>query len=133
MLLVLTEIVPALDTASFGSGLICLPVQLTVQSSHCEPNPILPSFGLSVQLSWWPSTLVVTSGLVVWSNHVSEGGANSKFPMKFTILNGLIDVVLLVSGCSINVELVYGNVIKSPVLVALLLVDSSNSNLKLSE
>ena len=52
--------------------------------------------------------------------------------MKFTMLNGLIDEVLLVSGCSIKVVLVNGNVIKSPVWTVLLLFVSEKSNPKLS-
>ena len=52
--------------------------------------------------------------------------------MKFTILNGLIAVVLLVRGCSMNVVFENGKVIRSPVFTALLLPDSLNENLKLS-
>ena len=132
VLLVLVEVEAPLDTAASGSGLICFPVQLTLQSSHCEPKPLRLSSLLNVQLSWWPSKFVVTSGRVVWSNHVSDGGLNSKLPIKFTILNGLIDDVLLVSGCSIKVVLVNGNVIKSPVWTVLLLFVSEKSNPKLS-
>ena len=121
VLLVLTDDDPALETAALGSGLTCFPVQLTDQSSHWEPNPTLPSAGLNDQLSWCPSILTVTSGREDESNQVSEGGSNLTLPIKLTILNGLTDIVLLVIGCSTNVEDVNGNVIKSPVFVALLL------------
>ena len=50
VLLVLTVVEPELETAVFGSGLICLPDQFTLQSSHCVPNPCLvpePSVQLS--------------------------------------------------------------------------------------
>ena len=55
-----------------------------------------------------------------------------RLPIKFTMLNGLIAVVLLVRGCSMNVVFENGRVIKSPVFTALLLADSLNENLKLS-
>ena len=40
---------PELETAVFGSGLICFPDQFTDQSSHCVPNP--PLFAPNAQLS----------------------------------------------------------------------------------
>ena len=43
---------------------------------------------------------------------MSEGGSTLRLPIKFTILNGLIAVVLLVRGCSINVVFENGKVIK---------------------
>ena len=75
---------------------------------------------------------LVTSGRVDWSNHVSDGGSTFKLPIKLTILNGLIAVVLLVNGCSMNVVFENGNVTKSPVFVTLLLLVSLKLNLKLS-
>ncbi len=125
VLLVLVTTLPELATAAVGSGLTCLPVQFTDQSSHCAPNPFLPSFELNVQLSWCPSRFVVTSGRVVSSNHVSEGGSSFIDPIKFTILNGFGAAILLVRGCSINTLFVYGNVTKSPVFTVLLLVEES--------
>ena len=76
--------------------------------------------------------MVVTSGLVVSSNQVSEGGSTLRLPIKFTMLNGLIAVVLLVRGCSMNVVFENGRVIRSPVFTAVLLADSLKENLKLS-
>ena len=49
--------------------------------------------------------------------------------MKLTILNGLIAVVLLVSGCSMNVVFENGHVTRSPVFVTLLLLVSLKLNL----
>ena len=55
--------------------------------------------------------------LVDWSNHVSDGGSTFRLPMKLTMLNGLIAVVLLVNGCSMNVVFENGNVTSGKIVL----------------
>ena len=66
------EVEPASFTLISGSGLICSPVQIFVQSSHWDPCP--PFTAPNCQLSFTPSKLTNTSGLTEASYHISESG-----------------------------------------------------------
>ena len=138
-------LVPCDSSVIFSTTLVLNPVLwislLTVSSvtanlllpaTNCAPVLLVDTVPLhvvshafqTVPIAFWfafttasklPSTFIIKSGAVSVSNHSSPEGDKVIVPLKFARINGWTFSTCVAYGCSVNVECVYGNVIKSPV------------------